>query len=52
MISIDNLITKLLEIKSYYPDVPVDIDKIILHVSIVDNLNPIFITFDKDQNAN
>lgn len=39
MIKIEELITKLEEIKTFYPDIPVDVDKIVIHVGLNDSEN-------------
>ena len=52
MIPISTLIKKLNEIQEYYPEVPVNIDKIVLHVSINENEIPIYVTFEKESNVN
>lgn len=47
MIHISDLIAKLKEIEEYYPNVDIDITKIILHVSIYEDVP--YITFGKDK---
>lgn len=48
MILIPELIKKLKEIEEYYPNIPVDIDTINIHVSAMDDELPVTLTFGKN----
>jgi hypothetical protein len=47
MIEIAELIKKLEDIKEWYPNVPVDVDKIVVHVSIEQHEYPVYLTLEK-----
>jgi hypothetical protein len=49
MILLPELIKKLQEMQEYYPEIPVDIDKIVIHVSIHETEHPAYISFTKTE---